>query len=234
MNTSIPPSSRGFTLIELLTVVAIVGILSCVLVPVVGSARDAASKAALTANYRQIGAAIALFSADNHGRYPGVRDDNISYDLLGGQMPYRIYQNAQQRTALQGPDHLGPYLAAQEISYNGAAYLYTPVLDCPKMRSKYSLAQSVTLKSTLLAKTLSADGSNASLIYPFGSSAPLNAMTSAQISSAIPVARRWLLHDYEPNDNNNPIHGSGYVTLFFDGHVESVSKEHMGANGLIQ
>lgn len=228
-------STRGFTLIELLTVIAIIGILSAIIIPTVTKVRETASKGVLTSNYRQIGQAITLFAADNRDRYPGVRNNNGSYNLLGGQMPYRRFQSSQERTALQGPDHLGRYLAAHNVTVNNTVYVYTPVLDCPRMKSRYSIEESVTLngglKTTQLAKRVITDGAN--FIEPFGSSAPKNAMTSAQIQAVIPVSRRWLLHDYEPNDNNRPIHGTSHVVLFFDGHVENVPAQKLGRDGVI-
>jgi prepilin-type N-terminal cleavage/methylation domain-containing protein/prepilin-type processing-associated H-X9-DG protein len=62
---------RAFTLIELLTVIAIIGILASVLIPVVGSMRQAARSTACLSNVRQIAAAVQLFAADNKGYFPG-------------------------------------------------------------------------------------------------------------------------------------------------------------------
>lgn len=57
---------QAFTLIELLTVIAIIGILSAILIPVVASVRDQARSSVCKSNLRQIGLAIQMY-ANDHG-----------------------------------------------------------------------------------------------------------------------------------------------------------------------
>src|SRR5690606_4582396 len=61
----------AFTLIELLTVIAIIGILAAILIPIVGKARNSAGRAKCASNLRQCGAALFLFANDNNGWLPG-------------------------------------------------------------------------------------------------------------------------------------------------------------------
>jgi len=57
--------TSAFTLIELLTVIAIIGILAAILIPVVGSVRDSARTAKCTSNIRESGIGLLLMAEAN-------------------------------------------------------------------------------------------------------------------------------------------------------------------------
>jgi prepilin-type N-terminal cleavage/methylation domain-containing protein/prepilin-type processing-associated H-X9-DG protein len=85
------PRQEGFTLIELLTVIAIIGILASILIPVVGRVRESARASSCMSNVRQIGTALHLYVNDNNDNYPVVSPDSLILwtKALGPYLPQR-------------------------------------------------------------------------------------------------------------------------------------------------
>ncbi len=65
---------RAFTLLELLTVVAILGILAGLLMPVLARAKAAAKGAVCVGNERNLHVAVTLYAGDWDDRYPRAAD----------------------------------------------------------------------------------------------------------------------------------------------------------------
>ncbi len=63
------PRRAGFTLIELLTVIAIIGILAAIIIPVVGKVRTTAKRTQGLSNLRQVVLAGLTYAQDNRGQW---------------------------------------------------------------------------------------------------------------------------------------------------------------------
>lgn len=74
---------RALSLTELVVVVAIIGILAMLLIPLVDYTRESARQTRCAANFRQIGTAIQLYYVDNDGWLP------IAADVSQGEIPNR-------------------------------------------------------------------------------------------------------------------------------------------------
>ena len=64
------PSQYGFTLLELLVVIAVMAILTALLLPALGTAREAGWRTACLSNLRQVGVAIHSYANENDGAIP--------------------------------------------------------------------------------------------------------------------------------------------------------------------
>ena len=85
---------QGFTLIELLTVIAIIGILAAILIPVVGAVRESARGASCASNVRQMVSAMHLFAEEHNGMFPSAQDSSLEEGPFGvprGQNTWHAY-----------------------------------------------------------------------------------------------------------------------------------------------
>lgn len=70
ISPSAPRSSRAFTLVELLTVIAIIGVLAAIIIPVTGRVRSSAKTAKCASNIRQLAQAALLYAGDHRNVLP--------------------------------------------------------------------------------------------------------------------------------------------------------------------
>ena len=64
----------AFTLIEMLVIIAVIGLLAALLLPVFSRAKEAARATACISNLHQIGLALRIYVDNHHNRLPVMRD----------------------------------------------------------------------------------------------------------------------------------------------------------------
>lgn len=247
---------RAFTLIELLTVIAIIGILAAIIIPVVGKVRQTASKATMTSNLRQIGVAVASFAADNRDSMPGryVRGTdaggwNDSYSLGTGQNAYMNYSGTgtEPRSAIQSIDQMGRYISRAAMTVDGVGKLYCSILESPAFatnRTPRTFPTSVELGVKIMNRS-------GAFVYPFGNkSTAAGSMRYSQLSTAFDTSRRWMVVEVDKTTPaeidptiksagwygdlpDKPVHGSGWLAVFFDGHVDMLKVGDPRLNNLV-
>lgn len=247
-DTAPRPALRAFTLIELLTVIAIIGVLAAIIVPVVGRTRVSASRTTMTSNLRQIGVSMGLFAADNRNLMPGLYVAgtdagglNHSFALGTGQSAYANYSGSgtEPRASLQSIEQLGRYLTRSAVTIDGAGKLYCSLLESPAFASQRP--SGVFPTSVELGVTVMAD--DGSLVYPFGTKTKgkeKGSMRYSQLSASFNPSKRWMVieidkttpKEVDPTLTNaswygalpdKPVHGGAWLALMYDGSVTSLS-----------
>jgi prepilin-type N-terminal cleavage/methylation domain-containing protein/prepilin-type processing-associated H-X9-DG protein len=200
-----PGPRAAFTLIELLTVIAIIGILAAILIPVVGKVRDSAARANCVSNLRQIGTGIHLFADDHGGRMPGPYHAPILHSTTGTAGATKHFTNDMA-----------------DYYQEGASSLSEPtvidILVSPTFRRRFGSDEEI--RNGLSYRLNTADelfGNNSSGALP-------NPLLLHSIENPTMM---WMVIDvdrtiYVPGGYTiapAPLHGSTRNVLYVDGHV---------------
>jgi prepilin-type processing-associated H-X9-DG protein len=212
-----PPngSQGGFTFVELLSVVFFLGVLAMVVLPGCARARQKSIQLSCTANLRQIGVALHLYTQANDDTLPGPISvlAQPGYDLTSNrELSWFLAEQLgypKPSTDLVVAGELvcpaQPKRASDFVSQRGpVSYLVNARLKTSEGSRLYPFGQlgepgSPPLKLSLLAA--------------YGPPARMKVMTDADKANVNPTLRGW------GELPRRPVHGSVRNQLFFDGHA---------------
>lgn len=220
---------RAFTLVELLAVIAIIGVLAAIIIPVTVRVRESSRNAQCMANLRGLQNVAVLWSSDNAGRLPDARrwgyNEGQSNDSYAYQFANYIGIKAPKGTVWG--DRSSPMKCDSAASLN---------LSSMEWGRTYSI-------NTYATSTFDGDARLASNGYPGrmswipnpakmaffmdGAVAPAGVSYQTNVSGAYVVASHSTPLNYP--------HGDAVNVVFVDGHVERIDRtvmvsEHLSSN----
>ena len=209
----------GFTLIELLVVIAIIAVLAALAFPFISKMQNSGSQSKAVANFRQLGAALTMYAADNNQSLPRLQTNH--------RWVYR--NNTANQIGRELWSQLGLPAPINNV-WQPVTVLMSPALK--KWLLKYSPTDPNGGAHAAVWKVTLEDGS---LKYPFGNGDGTGVNAPMKMHAVPNPSKTWAIYEkggtgdpyplLKINDFPEPVHGSTRAVLFFDGHVEVVPSD---------
>lgn len=222
--TELPPSldtsfyanrKRGFTLIELLAVIAIIGILGAILIPVVGAIKKKGEVATCASNLRQLGSAFLLYANDHNGALPTEHSTEEEKEA-GNEWYY--------------PNALAEYVPPGEWAVAAQGNARGGIWQCPSVEEEmlswgggYSTVRNHVILPMGAPVYLSQITRPSEIVYI--GDGWYKSRKQTWISMQCPKCRTW-----GSTTEAHPIHDGKANMCFLDGHVEAIDYEDLAAN----